>query len=152
MITPTRQAGDIEEAHRVLCTTVGPQAVIEQDYDGLSQLLQHFGGRKVVGWEQGGQVFADFLQLVRAPPSRRHTADQEATMQRLKNGLKAMGDGGTKRILQERVALIEMGKVLEAQDDGEKDQAMTGTDRHVSGARSETDLLRRYRAAMVSAA
>lgn len=127
--------------------------MIEQDYDRLSQLLQDFGGRKVDGWEQGGQVFADFLRLVRAPPSKRHSADQEAAMERLKMGLGAMeGDDMNKKTLEERVAIIEMSTVVEEQDGGVKDQEMSGMDMSASGSGFKTDLLRRYREAMASAA
>lgn len=148
----TNQAGDVDDAHEVLCTTVGPHAVIEQNYEGLSKLLQEFGERKVDGWEEGGQVFLDFLKIVRAQPSKRRNADQEAAVQRLRRGLAIMEDGVTKKTLEERVAVIEMSKVLDEKDDGEKDQEMGGADNIAHRRASEADMLHRYRAAMASAA
>lgn len=123
--------------------------MIEQDYEWLFNLLQHFGGCKVDGWEQGGQVFVDCLRLVRASPSKRQNADQEAAVQRLKRGLAAMEEEGmTKKSLEERVAVIQMSKVLNEHEDGEKDQEMAGMDETMGGRGSETDMLRRYQQAM----
>lgn len=143
------RAGDVDAAHEVLCTTVGPHAVIGQDYEWLSNLLQHFGGRKVAGWEQGGQVFVDFLRLVRAQPSKRQSADHEAAVRRLRKGLVAMEeDGMTKKSLEERVAFIQMGKVLNEYDEGEKDQFMAGLDDSVGPRGMEADMLHKFREAM----
>lgn len=104
------------------------------------------------GWEEGGQVFLDFLKVVRAQTSKRHTADQEAALQRLRRGLAIMEEGATKKTLEERVAVIEMSKVLDEKDDGEKDQEMAGANVVPGRGAFEADMLNRYRKAMASAA
>lgn len=54
------------EAHKTLCRTVAPRAIIEQDYQTLSNLLAGFEHKELVNeWSLGGQVFQDFIALVR---------------------------------------------------------------------------------------
>lgn len=54
------------EAHRTLCRIVAPRAIIEQDYQTLSSLLNGFEHKELVKeWSLGGQVFQDFIALVR---------------------------------------------------------------------------------------
>ena len=147
------RAGDGEEAHEVLCSTVGPQAVIEQDYDWLDNLLQHFGGRRIEGWGQGGQVYIDFVLLVRAQQEHRPQREVEASIQRLEKGLAGMEENDRgKKSLEERVALIEMGRVLEVamkeHGKGDKDHKMAGMEEDASGRSIEEDMLRRYQQAM----
>ena len=57
------RAGQVADAHDVLCSFVGPQAVIEQDYDALA-LVNEFPTHRPVGWEKGGQVYDVYLRLV----------------------------------------------------------------------------------------
>lgn len=105
------------------------------------------------GWEAGGQVFVDFLKLVRAPPKKRHNADQEAALKRLRRGLAAMqGDGMKKKPLEERVAIMEMSKVLDEQDDGAKDHEMAGVNTAAGGEACGDEMLLRYRQAMAPSA
>lgn len=62
------RAGAYDEAHAVLCRTVGPQAVISQGIDNLRELLGGFVGlgeeARIEGWETGGQVYFDYVYLV----------------------------------------------------------------------------------------
>ena len=107
------QAGNAKEAHDVLCTTLGPQAIIEQDYGRLSGILQNFAKFRVEGWEQGGQVYVDFVRLVRAQHGNTVSVQIQISAQRLQRGLAAMEDeSGRKKTLEERVATLEMGRVL----------------------------------------
>lgn len=147
------RAGDIDFAHEVLCATVGPQAVVEQDHERLSNLLRHFGGRKVHSWQQGGQVFGDYIKLVRSQKSKRQSADEDAAVRRLRKGLAAMeNDGMTKKSLEERVAIIEMGRVLHDFEEGERDQEMLGMEQSSGGRGFETDMWLKYQRAMGSMA
>ncbi|KAL8827169.1 MAG: hypothetical protein Q9191_003348, partial [Dirinaria sp. TL-2023a] len=66
------------EAHSVLCRTVGPQAVIEQDYATLRALLEQFQGRAgIEEWRSGGQIYEDFVALVQ-PPGEEGGPDRKA--------------------------------------------------------------------------
>ena len=106
-------AGDVEAAHTVVCTTVGPQAVIEQDYDTLSSLLSHFEklSQRPEAWKRGGQVYADFVRLVRGQGRERNV---DALAQKLRKGLAGTESGaGAKRSLEERVAVREMKRIVE---------------------------------------
>ena len=85
------EAGELEEAHEVLCRSVGPASVISRDTDGLRELLGGFiptpsaspvegsasfsastrgRGRPrakkdpVPGWTHGGQIYFDYIHLV----------------------------------------------------------------------------------------
>ncbi|KAF2479183.1 nuclear protein 96-domain-containing protein [Neohortaea acidophila] len=151
------RAGDLDAAHEVLCTTVGPQAVIEQDYALLANLLQQFGQRRVGGWERGGEVYADYHQLVRARQSGgasggRLSAGVQAAMVRFRRGLDALKEGdasGKSRGLLETVAVIEMRKVLEEMERGEGVVENEGLGMGVKGEVGG-EMLRRYQRAMGS--
>lgn len=145
------RAGDAEEAHTILCTVVGPRAVIEQDYDSLANLLEQFARVSLESWQRGGQVYVDFVRLVRARRSNKRGREVHMSMRRLQKGLAGMeNEGGRKKTLEERVAEIEMGKVLgeaakEFGDDVPEDAEMGGMD----VARADgSDMLRRYQMAM----
>ncbi|KAK4545922.1 hypothetical protein LTR36_002486 [Oleoguttula mirabilis] len=107
------QAGHGEEAHEVLCTTVGPQAVIEQDYESLSDLVHEFPRRKPAGWEQGGHVYESFVQLVSMTSARRNGSDGEKVLRSLQRGLVGMDDEEDGKTLEHRVAVIEMKRYAE---------------------------------------
>lgn len=65
------RAKDWEEAHETLCRIVAPRAIIEQDYTTLRELLAGFEGKSFVqDWGLGGQVYADFVQLVQGGDAR----------------------------------------------------------------------------------
>ncbi|KAF2003584.1 hypothetical protein P154DRAFT_519829 [Amniculicola lignicola CBS 123094] len=83
------KAGNLEEAHEVLCRRVGPDSIVSRDYDALRELLGEFvptptnspvdktpfrrstRGRPVQhpkepvpGWSKGGQIYFDYVHLL----------------------------------------------------------------------------------------
>jgi nuclear pore complex protein Nup98-Nup96 len=81
------KAGELEEAHEVLCRSVGPASIISRDYDGLRELLGEFvptpssspidetasmssrararhPREPVPGWSRGGQIYFDYIHLL----------------------------------------------------------------------------------------
>ncbi|KAF2020673.1 hypothetical protein BU24DRAFT_456721 [Aaosphaeria arxii CBS 175.79] len=81
------KAGELEEAHEVVCRSVGPESIISRDYDSLRELLGEFvptppsspiddnmsmstRGRAsyqkepVQGWARGGQLYFDYIHLL----------------------------------------------------------------------------------------
>jgi nuclear pore complex protein Nup98-Nup96 len=145
------KANDIEAAHEILYTTLGPQAVIEQDYEVLSHALKLFPRRLPDGWQRGGQVYLDFVRLVQARTRQRLSPDDEAAMKRLRRGLAEMEEDVSRQSQVERVAVFEMGKVLEEvsrdHHGGEKDRKMGGGE-DAAGSSVGMDMLRRYQQAM----
>jgi nuclear pore complex protein Nup98-Nup96 len=145
------KANDVEAAHDILCTTLGPQAVIEQDYEVLSHTLRLFPRRLPDGWQRGGQVYLDFVRLVQARARQRLSPDDEAAMKRLRRGLVEMEEDASMQSQVERVAVFEMGKVLEEvsrdHHGGEKDRKMGGGE-DTAGSPVGTEMLRRYQQAM----
>lgn len=146
------RAGDVDEAHKVLCTTLGPQAVIEQDYDDLYKVLQHFARRQPVGWERGGQVYGDFVRLVRAHSSQRWSDEAQVSMQQLRRGLTEMEEDERKKSLEERVAIHEMwlvmGEVDREHGDPNADMSMGGVEFDDRAAPFGADMLNKYQQAM----
>ena len=145
------KAGDIDAAHEVLCTTLGPQAVIQQDYAVLSHVLSLFPRRLPDGWQRGGQVYLDFVRLVHARSKQRLSPEDEGAIKRLRRGLAEMEEDSARQSQVERVAVIEMGKVLDdvgrEHNDGGKDKKMGGME--FEGVSSHgAEMLRRYQEAM----
>ena len=61
------RARNWNEAHRTLCAVVGPWAIIEHDHDTLSAILGGFAhDEKPHDWRTGGQVYVDYLHLLKA--------------------------------------------------------------------------------------
>ncbi|OSS51125.1 hypothetical protein B5807_04196 [Epicoccum nigrum] len=83
------KAGELEEAHEVLCRKVGPDAIISRDYEPLRELMAGFipessdslvndnasfassrrsalgrAPERVAGWAQGGQIYLDYIELL----------------------------------------------------------------------------------------
>jgi nuclear pore complex protein Nup98-Nup96 len=81
------KAGELEEAHEVLCRSVGPESIISRDYDALRELLGEFvptpegspidetasmssrsrarhPREPVPGWSHGGQIYFDYIHLL----------------------------------------------------------------------------------------
>ncbi|KAF2744617.1 hypothetical protein M011DRAFT_407995, partial [Sporormia fimetaria CBS 119925] len=66
------KAGQLEEAHEVLCRSVGPDSIISRDYDSLRELLGEFTPtpassppkEPVQGWSHGGQIYFDYIHLL----------------------------------------------------------------------------------------
>jgi len=110
-----------DDAHKVLCTTVAPRAIIEQNYDALRELLGGFtdpysGGHgapkdEVQDWKLGGQVFFDFIYLMDlARGGEEMEQDRKGVIRRLVGALEAMKKG--KLVLEQRVAVSEMARVV----------------------------------------
>ena len=99
------------EAHAVLCRAVGPQAVIEQDYATLQELLQRFEGRnEVEDWGAGGQIYEDFVALVHSGGGMERKAKSE-TVGHLLEALPVMGERADIGF-EEGVAIKEMSAVV----------------------------------------
>ena len=111
------QAANWDEAHNTLVRTVAPQCVIEQDYATLQGLLDGFakGEERVGEWEMGGQVYADYLSLVKGAEG----AEKAAALRRLVDALPALGKGEKKGTavageegFREMVAVREMARFV----------------------------------------
>jgi len=103
------RAGEMLEAHETLRKVVAPQAVIEEDLEGLRSLLTAFEevrATAVEGWQQGGGVYSDFAKLDVAKGKE----EKETLMSRLEAVLPGMMKAGT---LVERAAVREMADVVE---------------------------------------
>ena len=61
------KAGELKEAHEVLLRIVGPRCVIAEEWTILSNLLEGFkeGKENIDNWALGGQVYEDYLTLIR---------------------------------------------------------------------------------------
>ncbi|KAF2213907.1 hypothetical protein CERZMDRAFT_110901 [Cercospora zeae-maydis SCOH1-5] len=138
-----------DEAHEVLVSTIGPTAVIEEEYDELIDVLRRFPehGDGVQGWERGGAVYSDFALIVNMSPGRKNGHEGKQVMRRLKRGLEAMNNADRKLTLEERVSMIEMGRIL-AEEASEVDVAdmIAAVDVHAES--NGTSLFERYQTAM----
>ena len=118
------KAGDVNEAHAVLCRTVAPRAVIANDLDRLRESLGEFErvhesmareegreGSVVRGWENGGGVYFDFVLAMdlATGESARVVAERRAVLRRLVERLPSLV-AAWKMGLEERVAVWEMGR------------------------------------------
>ena len=99
-----------DEAHKTLCRIVAPQALIEEEYDTLFQLLENFGRRdKVAGWNLGGQVYHDYVYLMKGV----HGRERQVVLKRLAGSLAALvQDRPGKLGFAEMVAVQEMSAVV----------------------------------------
>ncbi|WPH02186.1 Hypothetical protein R9X50_00504100 [Acrodontium crateriforme] len=144
-------AGHDVEAHDLLCLSVGPEAIIEQDYEKLANLIDQFGtsDRKPEYWKTGAQVYADFLRLHRLSASRKNARESEAALKNLRIGLQSMEENGEPKTLEQRVAMLEMARygdefVKERGIDDDRDAAMADVSLYGVGL----DLLERYQRAL----
>ena len=114
------RARNWEEAHRTLCRTVAPQAIISGELDELRRLLGGFTNTELVpGWSVGGQVYADYLVLQAQDKDGDVSAGEpragehrEEVVKRLLAALPAMVREGSQAGFHERVAVQEMSGVL----------------------------------------
>lgn len=132
------KARDFEEAHQVLCRSVGPECVISRQHDALREILgeimdapnnspvadnasvaSHGRRRKqelVHGWKRGGELYYDYIHLkdcMRRQSSYRvdEELDKEITavLSKLQKALEDVAKDSWKgRGLEERVALTEI--------------------------------------------
>ncbi|KAF2165355.1 hypothetical protein M409DRAFT_24204 [Zasmidium cellare ATCC 36951] len=105
-------AGDTDQAHDVLCSTIGPQAVIEQEHEDLTNVLARFPDHKPQGWVSGGGVFEEYTKLWNLSTPRKHTREGREVMERLGLGLREMSSREGKMSVEEKVAVVEMERVL----------------------------------------
>ncbi|KAI9758833.1 MAG: Calcium-binding component of the spindle pole body (SPB) half-bridge [Chaenotheca gracillima] len=129
------KGGNWEEAHRTLCRSVAPQAVIADETETLEHLLSSFENVDLVpGWGLGGQVYLDYIhlsQLLRHQSTRPHDTDARTEktqkglprdnklpdlVKRLTASLPSVGGGGApssdKSDFYERIAVREMGAAV----------------------------------------
>jgi len=99
-----------DEAHKTLCRIVAPQAIIEEDYDTLFGLLKNFGRRDMVAdWNMGGQVYEDYVRLMKGLAGR----ERQVVLKRLVGSLAALvQDRPGKLGFAEMVAVQEMSAVV----------------------------------------
>lgn len=99
-----------DEAHKTLCRIVAPHAIIEEDYDTLSGLLESFRRRDMVAdWNMGGQVYEDYVRLMKGLQGR----ERQVVLKRLVGSLAALvQDRPGKLGFAEMVAVQEMGAVV----------------------------------------
>lgn len=97
------RAGSWAEAHKTLTTHVAPEAVISADHEPLKRILAMFTDRaNIDGWAVGGQVFADYVQLLEG----RGDKDKGVVLERLMRSLPQM----SKRGFLQGVAVELVGK------------------------------------------
>ncbi|KAI9678795.1 MAG: hypothetical protein M1817_005853 [Caeruleum heppii] len=122
------RAENWDAAHSTLCRSVAPQAIIADDLDRLRYLLGGFANVELVrGWNLGGQVYLDYLQLLhvmRHPDGsshRSHSHPQRGlpkdnklgdVLRRLAAALPALGKTDGKDGFLERIAMQEIGGVV----------------------------------------
>ncbi|MCJ1284392.1 Nuclear pore complex protein Nup98-Nup96 [Xylographa opegraphella] len=113
------------EAHKTLCREVAPQAVIEQSHNTLLSLLENFAGKdKVAEWPVGGQVYEDYVRLVRGAKGR----ERQAVIQRLLQALPDLvQDRPGKLGFIEMVAVQEMSAVVGRAVVADKDKTIDGS-------------------------
>lgn len=125
------RAGDVPQAHQVLCRIVGPAAVVSQDYDALRELLggfeeQHLSGQvaRAEGWGVGGQVYFDFVHLLDLQGKGGHgyghaqARELKQVLDRLVKALPGMlaNSAGKKNVgLEERVAVGIMAAAVKSE-------------------------------------
>lgn len=105
------RAENWEEAHSVLCRTVGPRAIIEEDYSTLQEILEPFeteGKEHIEHWETGGLIYLNFVDLVQ--DSLIEEEDKRKGLKHLLNALPVLGEG--EMGFEERVAVGEMSAVV----------------------------------------
>lgn len=103
------KAQDWNEAHEVFRRAVGPSAVVEQDWDTLHGVLDNLKDCKeqIAEWGLGGQVYDDYLSLVRGV----NQDEKRELLSRLLDALPMMMRGG-KRELKETVAVQEISALV----------------------------------------
>lgn len=117
LYTGTEEA--FAEAHTVLCSTVGPRAVIEKDYTDLTDLLACFDAhdaQEFDGWKHGGKIYADFVRLNGLTYKQKTSREGRNTCWVLRKGLEGSQQdelaGGSSKSLEVRVAMGEIFRVL----------------------------------------
>ncbi|KAK5113818.1 hypothetical protein LTR62_003202 [Meristemomyces frigidus] len=141
-------AGQTAQAHEILISSVGPQAIIEQDYDSLAHLLSRFPRHKPAGWEKAGHAYELFLGLTRV----RGGDKAKDLVKQLRRCLRSAAEEveGSK-LLEQRVAEIEMGRMAEevaGELEQEEDRRRSSRDGKGGKVGMGAALLLKYRAGM----
>lgn len=116
------KAHELQDAHQVLCRSVGPEAIISRHLDPLRELLGDFESSyshardAVAGWMLGGQIYFDYIHLLdlteqRNPyrPDDKLNDDIHGLLRKLQQSLeKVATDRWDNVSLEERVALSEI--------------------------------------------
>jgi nuclear pore complex protein Nup98-Nup96 len=99
-----------QEAHKTLCEVVAPQAIVEQNYTTLQQLLNNFTGKdQVHGWDLGGQIYEDYVGLAMGLPG----TGRSTVVRRLLRTLPAMVHERPGKLgFVQRVAVEEMSSMV----------------------------------------
>lgn len=102
------RAGAYVAAHQTFVEQFAPTAVIERNYQGLSDLLTLFHGHEgdIPGWRQGGETYRAFLQLVGYKRSGQNVPT--AILELLLAGLPAMRDAHRHLDVLAAAALADM--------------------------------------------
>lgn len=135
------KANEPQEAHEVLCRRVGPESIISRDYDALRELMggfiatptsspvsehgSHFNRTSkstepVQGWNQGGAIYFDYIELLDLTGQRSaYRIDEELNskinelLESLQRALEVVSrDRWDNCGLEERVALSEIAGVV----------------------------------------
>lgn len=111
------RAGEIVEAHETLRRSVGPSAIIQEDVEGLSTLLQacvNAGAEDLTEWSQGGAIYIDYARLLSLEQGQDFSQEEvKAVARRLQQAVDSVRGSGRKVELEERVALSEVRSLLE---------------------------------------
>ena len=104
------RAKNWNEAHKTLCRIVAPQAIIEEDYETLFQLLENFERKdKVSDWNLGGQVYQDYVHFIKGIDG----GMRPVVLKRLLGSLTALVQDRPGRLgFAEMVAIREMSAVV----------------------------------------
>ena len=117
-------AKEYDEAHTCLCRRVAPRMVIDEEYGELKGAVEMFKGVEsgyLLGWEEGGGVYASFAALATSTTGAKAKDGEKAkALVTVRKGLetmktkfegRALCEGGLEE-LEERVAVKEMGRVV----------------------------------------
>lgn len=114
------KAAELQDAHEVLCRSVGPEAIISRHLDPLRELLGGFEDARtketITGWVQGGQIYFDYIHLLdlteqRNPyrPDDQLNHDIHGLLRKLQQSLEKVAINRWNGVsLEERVALSEI--------------------------------------------
>ncbi|KAL5447955.1 hypothetical protein PMIN06_007308 [Paraphaeosphaeria minitans] len=114
------KATELQEAHEVLCRSVGPDAIISRHLDPLRELLGGFEDvqttETITGWVLGGQIYFDYIHLLdlteqRNPyrPDDKLNHDIHGLLRKLQRSLEKVATDRWNGVnLEERVALSEI--------------------------------------------
>jgi nuclear pore complex protein Nup98-Nup96 len=106
------RAGSYVDAHHTFIMQVAPTAVIKHDYESLSSILSQFANHQslISNWIVGGEVYEDFLALVRCQSER--GPPPLALLDKLVASLPAIHEGTQNSSVLGIAAVTEMATVV----------------------------------------